>query len=300
MANTIELAKKYAPLLDEKYRVESKTSILDIDANLVREGATARSILIPKVTLQGLADYNRNNGFTKGDVSLEWVEYTFTQDRARTFSVDAMDNLETVGVAFGRLANDFIQLCVAPEIDMYRFSTYANKAKNSKDGSITADNVIAAIDTAQATLNDEEVPEDGRVLFVSNAVYNLMKHASDLNMRFDVQSGNGVVDRRIEYFDNMPIVKVPKGRFYTEYDFYDGTTDGQEDGGAVPAATAKEINFMIIHKSSVSQVVKTATPRIFDPMTNQNAHAYKFDYRLYHDAWVLDNKTAGIYLHKKA
>ena len=34
------------------------------------------------------------------------------------------------------------------------------------------------------------------------------------------------------------------------------------------------------------------------PDENQKADAWKFDYRLYHDLFVYENKVKGIYLHR--
>ena len=86
MANTIELAKKYLPILDEVYKVSSKTSLLDAPASLVREGMTANSILIPKVALQGLADYDNATGFVNGDVTFECVSRSIRKNKSCTRS----------------------------------------------------------------------------------------------------------------------------------------------------------------------------------------------------------------------
>lgn len=299
MANYIELIQKYVPLLDAKYAAEAKSSVLDVQSDLIRETANAKSVLIPKMVLQGLGDYDRTNGFIKGNVTLEWVTHTFSKDRGRSFMIDAMDNEETAMVAFAALSGEFIRTQVAPEIDAYRFSTYSAKAGNRVEEALTKDNVITAIDTAIGTLDDAEVPETDRVLFVSVPTYNLMKNSAELAKRFDVQVSNSNVDRRIEVFDGMQVVKVPGKRFKTTYVFNDGKTVGQEQGGFNPDIDAKDINFMIISKSAVVQIVKLALPRVFSPEVNQEAHAWKFDYRLYHDAWVLDNKKNGIYVSIK-
>ena len=46
MANSITLFKQYINLLDEVYKVASKTSVLDIDGALVQAGANANEIVI--------------------------------------------------------------------------------------------------------------------------------------------------------------------------------------------------------------------------------------------------------------
>ena len=291
MANAIDLAQKFLPLLDEKLAVEAKSSILNAPEDLVREGARAGSVLIPSMELQGLGDYSRATGFPQGDVTLEWQEFALTQDRGRTFMIDAMDNEESVGVAFGRLAGEFLRAYVAPEIDAYRFATLANAAGNSNAADLTVATVIGAIDTAITTLDDAEVPEEGRILFVSPTVYNMIKQ-SDAYVRLYKQ------DRNFEEFDGMPVIKVPQGRFVSEINLLDGVTTSQVAGGYV--ADGVDINFLIVWKPAVLGVVKHAVPRIFSPQQNQVADAWKFDYRIYHDIFVPANKLDGVYVHTKA
>lgn len=142
MGNNIQLAEKFLPLLDKKYQKESVTAILDAPPELVRATEQANEIRIPKMLMQGLADYDRNAGYTEGDINLSWETHTFTQDRGRTFSVDEQDNMETVEVAFGSLAGTFISDYVVPEIDAYRLNTYYNHAGTSVTGVLTEDDVV--------------------------------------------------------------------------------------------------------------------------------------------------------------
>ena len=44
-------------------------------------------------------------------------------------------------------------------------------------------------------------------------------------------------------------------------------------------------------------VSKTDVTRIFDPLTNQKANAWKIDYRKYHDLWIPDNAVEGIWVN---
>lgn len=125
MANSITLFKKYIDLLDEVYQNASVTSALDGDMTLVQMGANTNEIVIPKISMDGLADYDRNGGYVHGDVTLTNETVKFNYDRGRKFTVDAMDNEETAGLAFGKLAAEFIRTKVVPEMDAFRFATYA-------------------------------------------------------------------------------------------------------------------------------------------------------------------------------
>lgn len=296
MANSIALAKTYLPLLDEVYKAESKTAILDSAAETVRF-VGANKVEIYKMELQGLGDYSRNGGFTPGDVTGTWEEMSLEYDRNRSFSVDSMDNEESLGLAFGKLAGEFLRLMVVPEVDAIRFATYSAGAGTVVSADIAAStDVVGLIDDAEAQMNDDEVPTEGRILFVSEKAYKRLK----AGITRVLANENGV-NRQIEVYDNMRIVRVPSTRFYTKISLKDGKTSGQTDGGFIPVkTTGYAINFMIVHPSALWQTVKHAVPRIFSPDVNQQADAWKFDYRLYHGCGVFDNKAKGIYLHKAA
>ena len=105
MANSIALFKKYIDMLDEVYKVSAKSSVLDIDGSLVRAGANANEVVIPKISMDGLADYSRSSGYVNGNVTFTNETVQFNYDRGRAFTVDAMDNEETAGLAFGKLSS---------------------------------------------------------------------------------------------------------------------------------------------------------------------------------------------------
>jgi len=290
MANTINLAEKYVPLLDAKYKQESKTSVLDIDNDLLRESQMANTVYIPKMTIDGLGDYDRTDGYPAGDTTFEWESHTLSQDRATEFNVDRVDNQDTLDMAFGKLSGEFIRLHVAPEVDAYRFSQMASSAGTTVNADLDNTDTVEAIDTAMAAMDDAEVPEEGRILFVTPSIYKNIKQ-SDLFDRNLVNVG----DMTFDAFDNMPVVKVPQSRFYT------GITlnDGSSSFGYAPITDGSEyeINFMIVHQMAVLPVPKLRVPKTFSPDVNQDKDAWKFQFRIHHDIFVPDNKTDGIYVH---
>lgn len=296
MANSFELANKYLPMLDEVYKVSSITSILDVPSAAVQY-AGANEVKIYKMDVPGLGNYDRNTGFVDGDATGTWETMKLTQDRGRSFSVDRMDNEETLDMAFGTLAGEFVRTKVTPEIDAYRFATYAS-ADNVLSASAalsTGANAVAAIDTAVAAMDDAEVPAEGRILFATPTLYKLLKANNSAVNRFATMSDRAL-NRDFDVYDGMRVIKVPQNRFYTAIDLRDGTSN--TEGGYEKNGEGVAINFMIIHPSSVLQIVKHTLPRIFDPDTNQKMDAWKFDYRIYHDAFTYENKRNGIYVHK--
>ena len=301
MANSIALVSKYLAVLDAVYKASAKTDIFEAPADVYQETKQANAILLSKLALQGLGTYGRNTGHVSGDATLTWETHTLSYDRGRSFQVDAMDNQETFDIAFGRLAGEFIRNYVTPEIDAFRIAKMAGLAGNSATpATLTKSTVDEAIEAGMVVMGEAEVPVVDRVLIVTPTVKSLIRQ-SDMYVRNLSANATDGVDNRFDMYNGMPVVEVPQTRMYTAITLYDGSTGGQEAGGYIKnVATGKDINFMIVHRPAVLGIKKHVKPRIFSPDVNQSADAWKFDYRIYHDLFVPDNKTDGIYLHNKA
>ena len=285
------------------YKLSSLTSDLDGAPELARQGQNVNEMIIPKIDMNGLANYSRNSGYVDGDVTFtnETVKCNF--DRGRMFTVDTLDNIETAMMAFGRLASEFIRVKVTPELDAFRFATYASiSGIGTVDAAAlsTGANVITALRAAVNAMDEAEVPSTERYLYITPTLLGLVK---DL----DTTKSKEVLDGFAK------IVKVPQSRFYTSIKQLSGkvetipgqsggssATDDQTAGGFTKADGAKNINFMIIHKPAVIQYQKHVAPKVITPEQNQDADAWKFGYRNVGIADAYENKVAGIYLHKAA
>jgi len=295
MANSIALAEKFQPILDEVYKRESLTARLDGQTKPV-DFAGANVVKIFKTSIIGLGTYSRATGYPAGDVTGTWETMTLSTSRGRAFSIDRMDDEESLGMAFGTLANEFIRTGVAPEVDAYRFAKYASWSGISTvaeaalaDGAA----VLAAFDAAMLTMDEDQVPSDGRLLYVSSTINGLLKTAVTRSL-----ANENAADRRVKMLDNVEIIPVPQSRFYTQVTLNAGAT-GSAGGYVKTASTGRDINFMLLHPSAILQATKHAALKIFSPEENQAADAWLLQYRLYHDAFVYENKVDGVYLHKK-
>lgn len=289
MANSIELAKKFLPTVDDVYKATSVTAGMDTPTRLDFTGVNEVKVL--KVSTTGLGDYSREKGYPKGDVTASWETMTLTEERGKEISIDRMDNEETLGMVFGTVTGNFMREWVVPELDAYRFAKYASTSgiSTTTAAALTKDTILPAIDEAVRQFDEDEVPQEGRILYVNTDLKPALNNAVTRRWGSD-----GTVSTVLDGYNNMRIVYVPTTRFYTAITLNDGSTDwGYEKG-----ASASNINFMLIHPSAIVQVQKFALPKIFTPDENQEKDAWKFQFRLYHDAFVYDNKKSGIYLHK--
>lgn len=290
MANNIALASKFIPLLDEIYKETSLTATLEAGAELVRAGANAREIQIPKMDLVGLGEYNRSTGYAQGDITFSWQTKEFNFERGRKFSLDAMDNEESLGVMGGRLLGEFVRTKVVPELDAFRFAKIANTVITANVGHHLAANlgtanyttVLAAIRAGINKLDEAEVPAEDRVLYITPTLYGVLT--------------DGKLDESRQFLNEFAqVIKVPQTRFYTAITQNAGATAGA-GGFTFTNNAASNINFLIVHKEAPIIFTKHLVSDILPPDVNPDADAWVFKYRSYGLAEVLDNKVKGLYV----
>lgn len=290
MPNSINLAKNYAPLLDEVYKLASVTNDLTSDTSLVRAGVNANELVYPQISVTGLGDYDRNSGYTDGSVSVEWKTAKFNYDRGTKISVDSMDDEETFEIAFGQAAGELMRTRVAPEADAFTFATLSGVTNISKATPATysgAGDFLSALIEAKNKMDEDEVPEENRILYATPSLINGV-------MALDTTKSREVLTAF------AAVKKVPQSRFYTAIDLLDGKSSGEEAGHFKKSDTGKEINFMIIHKPCLLKWDKHTSSTIIPPENNPDSDSYIVKYRKYGIVDVYQNKTAGIYLSHKA
>ena len=290
MANTIALAKNYTSILDEVYCNASVTADLTSDNTMVRAGANANEIIYPQISVSGLGDYSRNSGYTNGSVNLEWKTAKFNYDRGTKISVDVMDNEESRDIAFTMAGSELMRTKVAPEADAFVFATLAGTAGISKATPATyadATEFLAALIVAKNKMDEDEVPEEGRILYATPTLMNGV-------MALDTTKSR-------EILNSFTVKKkVPQSRFYTAIDLLDGKSPSEEAGHYKKATEGKDINFMIVHKPAVIKFDKHTVSDIIPASANPSADADIAKYRKYGIVDVFKNKVAGIYLSHKA
>lgn len=304
--NTLEFAGLLQTSLDKQVEAEATTGWMELNASKVRYSG-GDEVKIPKLSMDGLADYDRDKGFKQGSVSLTWETRKLTQDRAKTFMLDSMDIDETAFVAnAAAVMSEFQRREVIPEIDAYRYSSIAAQAETA--GAVTAGYTPAAATILSKIREDiykiyDKAGEIPLIITISMPIRAILEGASEITHRLDVGDfKHGEITTRVKMLDGIPILPVPSARMKTKYVFNDGETAGPPDqtkGGFTAATGAKDINWIISSADAVIAVSKTDKTRVFSPDENQVADAWKLDYRKYHDLWILDNQFDKIRVNTK-
>lgn len=270
----INLVTKFTDHVDELFTAESKKSLL---TNNDYDWTGAHTIKVHKVNTVSMNDYDRagtgkntSRFGVLGKVENELEEFTLRKDRSFTFVIDKMDKDETGGVLSGAsaLARQQREIII-PEVDQYVYAEMAaNAGTKVVDVTLTESNIYDEIIKGTEHLDDEDVPDTGRVLTVVPEVYRMMKKCPDLSLDCDVtekQRLNGV----IAMVDGMDVVKISKKR--------------------MPA----NAGFMICHP-----VATVAPTKLEDYRVHQDPPGISGELvegRIVYDAFVLDNKKKAIY-----
>lgn len=275
----IDLAKIYLPIMDEVYQNECQTSILEGDEATVKKSGFGE-IMIAKLDMDGLGDFTRNSGYTKGSTSFTWETIKYDKERSQELRVDRLNQGETLDLAFGKLSSEFIRTKVIPEIDAARIAKlYGTSGISTKEETLTTgEDVVKALRSASDKMDQDEVPLENRILFINST---LLSAIDDL----DTTKSKRVLDK-------FSVIKpMPARRMYTSIILHDGKTKYGYSRGT----DAKDGNFVIVEKSAfvcdMSQFLK-----YFNPDEDQVADDHVFKYRnnnLYGHAF--ENKVAGIY-----
>ncbi len=274
---SVALATKYAPYTDELFKAESKKSLC---TNTDYDWTGAHAIKVWKISTAELNDYARNVDENDDpvlsrygailDLSAQTEELLLTKDRSFIFNIDKLDMDETARQlqASTALARELREV-VIPEIDTYTYGVMCTGAGNTAYGELDTDGVYGAICAGSETLDDAEVPDTERVLICSPAVYTLLKKAK----QFD-NTDVGAELRKlgvVGIIDGCAVVKVPAARL------------------------PENVGFILAHPSATVAPVKLEDYGVHED-TPLSSGAIVTG-RICYDAFVLDNKADGIYVH---
>nr|DAI71588.1 MAG TPA: major capsid protein [Caudoviricetes sp.] len=304
--NTLATATNFQKALDMLAVREAVTGWMEANAGKVKYTGGAE-VKIPKMSVQGLGDYDRDNGYLMGSATLEYETKKMTQDRGRKFQLDSMDVDETNFVTTASsVMGEFQRTKVIPEIDAYRLSKIATEAINANVAGMVqygytpgAANTSALRKIKEGIAAIRDLGYDGPLVVHATDSFILELELELANKISTVNFKKGGIITKVPAVDEVPIIPTPANRLVTAIKLNDGKTSGQEKGGFEKGATAKDINFEIMPLKTPVAISKQDKMRIFDPNTNQKADAWAMDYRRFHDLWILENKVNSIYVSIK-
>ena len=282
----INLVTKFSPLVDERFEVESKTSLV---TNKDYDFVGAKTLKIYSVATAPMYNYGRNADIGNDgsqdqvlsryglieDLATETQEVSMEKDRSFIFVIDKMDQDETLQAlnAGSALARQLREV-VIPEVDTYTYKKMADNAGKTLYGqTITSSTAYTALTEGTEYMDEKKVPADGRVVVCTPKFYKLLKQ--DKNAVLETEIGENMrIKGVIANMDGMVIQKV------------------------VSSLLPTNINFMIAHKIATTQAIKLAEYETIDGGALASGKIVKG--RIYYTAFVRNNKKNAIYVNTGA
>lgn len=291
-------AEKFQDILAQKY--ETALCSYDLEqSNPQVQFINAQTIKLPRLTVSGYKDHTRGSlGFNTGTLANDWEPKRLSHDRDIEFVVDPMDVDETnLTLSVANITNTFETEQAIPEKDSYRFSKLYTELSTYKAGNIsttalTPENFLTVFDNAMEAMDEAGVPEEGRILYAIPATRKIIKQAKGLEREVSVTNGSSAVNRKVHSLDDVTIKSVPSARMKTAYNF---------TNGCVPADSAKQMNFILIHPSCVVCRQKYSYIKMFTPgHDSRTSDNYLYQNRSFGDLFLLERKADGCHINTTA
>ncbi|WP_342538452.1 capsid protein [Sporosarcina sp. FSL K6-1540] len=287
----VNYAEMYMQALQQKFTEGLRFNALFNTANNANiKWINAKTVQIPRITVGGYVDVDRDvvGSFTRR-ADNDWETKTIEHDREFRTLVDPMDIDETnLALSIANITRVFNDEQKLPEMDKYAasklFDEFTTFGGTTDETALTVANILSKFDDFMADMDDAEVPQSGRILYVTPTVNKLLKEAEGIQRSIDVAGNSQNIKRSIYSLDDVTIEMVPSSRMKTAYNFTDG---------AIADVAAKQINMILVHPLSVISPHKYDFVSLDQPSAGSGGKFLYYE-RAYWDLFAIEKKVPGI------
>lgn len=294
----LNYAKEYSNALSQAWPYVLNFGALYSTPNNNRyRWVNAKTIEIPSITTTGRVDANRDTvAFAQRNYDNAWETKTLVNQRKWSTLVHPKDIDQTNMVTtIQNITQVFNEEQKFPEMDAYTISKiYADwltttdpvtgTARAADTTTLTVSNVLDVFDNLMLKMDNERVPANGRILYVTHEVNKLIKNADKVSRSIDVESGPNAIDRRVNRLDEVQIIGVPATLMKTLYEF----TTGWE-----PDTDAAQINMFLVHPLAVITPVSYTFAKLDAPSALSEGK-YVYYEESFEDVFILNKKAGAI------
>lgn len=266
----------------------------------------AKTIEIPSISTTGRVNADRDTvAFAQRNYDNAWETKTLTNERKWSTLVHPMDIDQTNMVTtIQNITQVFNEEQKFPEMDAYTISkiyadwitiddplaTVPGTKRAADTTALTVSNVLQVFDSLMLKMDNERVPANGRILYVTHEVKKLLNNADKVSRSIDVSSGPNAVDRRVNRLDEVQIIGVPATLMKTLYNFTSGWAIG---------TGAKQINMFLVHPVAVITPVSYTFSRLDEPSALSEGK-YTYYEESFEDVFILNKKSGAIQFNMEA
>lgn len=298
MANILDYTAVFSKALDLQLSQKATSGWMQDNAKQVKY-IGGRSIKIPKISMTGLGDYDREEGkYPKSVILTEYQSFELSMDRGAQFYFDRNDVDETgytteAGAIMGRFQKEH----VIPEIDAYRYAKiyeYAVNGGKTRTYNCTKSDILSNLLKDLRKVQDlTGIDFKDMVISMPYTIFETLELSGELNRSIiPAEFSQGGVSTEINSINGAPLIPVPSIRMKTAYEF-----SSSAGTGLTPESGAKSINWIISAKDTPIAIAKTDSLKIFSPDQNQEGDGWKTQYRVYHDIILPESKIDTVFVN---
>ena len=253
----------------------------------------AKTIEIPSISTTGRVDSSRDSiGFASRNYDNAWETKTLTHQRKWSTLVHPKDIDQTNEVAsIANITQVFNDEQKFPEMDAYTISKlyydWTQQSMEADTTELTINSVLAVFDDLMLKMDNERVPANGRILYVTHEVKKLLKNAEKITRTLDVESAKSEINRVVNRLDEVEVIGVPATLMKTAYTFTQGYA---------PAPGASQIDMFLVHPMAVITPVSYTFSKLDEPSAMSEGK-YTYFEESFEDAFILNKKKGGLQFH---
>lgn len=256
----------------------------------------AKTIEIPSISTTGRIASDRDTIATaQRNYNNAWETKTLTNQRKWSTLVHPADISQTNTVtSISNITQVFNETQKFPEMDAYTVSKiYTDWLATSDESGIarTADktvlteaNVLTVFDSMMLAMDNERVPVNGRILYVTHEIKTLLKNAQNIKRNWNVQTRDNTINRTVSRIDEVEVIGVPATLMKTKYDFTTGWKASDD---------ASQINMMLVHPLAVITPVSYTFSKLDEPSAGSEGKYIYFE-ESFEDVFILNKKSGAI------
>lgn len=270
----INYAAKYSDKVDERFKIGAQTTPAVNNEYEFTGVNTVKVYSIPTAPMNDYTMTGTNRYGTPAELQDEVQDLVLSQDRSFTYTIDRRNYTDTMMTKeAGKSLRRQLDEVVIPEVDTYRIAAMIAGAGKIETAAITAANAYASFLDGTSFLADNKVPVVGSLAYVTPHYFKSIK-LDDHFIKAGDLSQEMLLKGQVGEIDGIPIIRIPTSYF--------------------PA----NVEFLIANSVATTAPIKLADYKIHDNPPGLNG--WLVEGRIYHDAFVLDNKKNALYAHKSA
>lgn len=271
----INLAQKYSDKVVERYSIKSLT---DNGLNKDYDWAGVKTVTAYSIPIVALGDYTRTGTSRYGtptELQDTKQDLTLTKDRSVSITIDKGNNGEQMGIKeVGKVVARQTDEVFRPELDAYRLATWAATTNTTGvAAALSASNAYTKFLTAQEFLDENKVPAEGRICYMTPKSYNFFKLDPNFVKACDMAQGM-LKKGQLGEIDGVAIMKAPTSYF--------------------PA----NVGFILIHPSCTCSPLKLEELKVHENPPGINGKLIEMRY--IYDCFVFESKKMAICKHLNA